>query len=410
MKLLQADVARSTLRPLTDTRSVSDIEIGGRTVFQHIEQSLEAFEHHVLTPEYLEDITRKNSELYGVEREVNPEIEDEYILYNSAVIPDETFADRLEELEKGQGFFDGETFIAGKIGETVKFEGIDHAIQELERNEIEAPMKIEYPWEVVDHNSELIERSFPGGEIRGELSDDAVVKGSRERIYIGEDAVVGVETEEGVRGEVIIDTTEGSVIIDDEAQVGPNTRITGPAYVGSSTKVGAGDNAVIHEGTHIGDVARAGGEIEGAVIHSFSNKYHHGFLGDSVVGSWANFGAGTTNSDLKNTYGTVRVDLPGVKGRESAGQFFGTVIGDHSKMGIGTRIYTGKLVGPVAQVHGEVEQNTGAFAWKSDEIQEYDPEKAAEHAERMMERRKDHLPAGYIETQRKLILELAEKQ
>lgn len=410
MKLLQADVNREGLRPLTDTRSVADIEIGGQTVYEHVQESLESYEHDVLTPEYLEDITEKNSEFHGLDREVNPELDAEGIVYNSSVIPEPGMAAEIDQLDTGEGLFYDDTFIAGISSGNLDYSDLGDYVDDLDPVQTsEDPMVLERPWDLVEHNGELIERYFDSGAVEGDLSEDAVIRGSKERLYIGAGATVGMETDEGFRGEVVIDTSEGPVIIDEGASVGVNTRITGPAYIGQETKVGAGDNAVIHEETHIGDVARAGGEIEGVVMQSFSNKYHHGFLGDSVVGSWVNFGAGTTNSDLKNTYGDVKVDLPGVEGTESAGQFFGTVIGDHSKFGIGTNIFTGKLVGPVAQVRGDVTENTGSFAWMTDGKQDYDPERAREHARRMMERREDELPEGYIETQQELLSRLEER-
>ncbi len=66
------------------------------------------------------------------------------------------------------------------------------------------------------------------------------------------------------------------------------------------------DHASIKDNVAIGNVCKIGGEVEGSVIMDYSNKQHHGFLGNSFVGSWVNLGAGTTNSDLKNTYGKIK--------------------------------------------------------------------------------------------------------
>ncbi len=83
-----------------------------------------------------------------------------------------------------------------------------------------------------------------------------------------------------------------------------------------------------------------------------SNKGHDGFIGHSVIGRWANFGAGTVTSNLKNSYGPVRV-------RDSRGdhdtgmQFLGSLVGDHAKLAIGTRLTTGTIVGAGANVFGD---------------------------------------------------------
>ena len=99
-------------------------------------------------------------------------------------------------------------------------------------------------------------------------------------------------------------------------------RKNGPIYIGRGAAVqeGAmvrgnhvvGDYAPINMGTRmrgdssIGPYAKVGGEITNSVIHSFSNKCHEGYLGNSVLGSYCNLGADTNVSNLKNTYGAVK--------------------------------------------------------------------------------------------------------
>jgi hypothetical protein len=93
------------------------------------------------------------------------------------------------------------------------------------------------------------------------------------------------------------------------------------------------------------------GEISSSVFLGYSNKGHEGFVGHSVVGRWANLGAGTTTSNLKNTYGPVRLDLAGER-VETGRQFLGTLFGDHAKVAIGTQFNTGTIVGVGANVFG----------------------------------------------------------
>jgi hypothetical protein len=93
------------------------------------------------------------------------------------------------------------------------------------------------------------------------------------------------------------------------------------------------------------------GEIAEAAFLGYANKAHEGFLGHSVIGRWVNLGAGTTTSDLKNTYGPVRVQL--ASGTVETGlQFLGSLIGDHAKTAIGTQFNTGTVVGVGANVFG----------------------------------------------------------
>jgi hypothetical protein len=101
-----------------------------------------------------------------------------------------------------------------------------------------------------------------------------------------------------------------------------------------------------------------------SVLLGHSNKSHDGFVGHSYLGRWVNLGAGTTTSNLKNTYGTVALWTPeGV--RDSGLQFLGTLFGDHAKTGIGLRLTTGSVIGAGANVYGSVMpgKHVEPFAW-----------------------------------------------
>ncbi|MGB0715913.1 MAG: transferase, partial [Phycisphaerae bacterium] len=110
-------------------------------------------------------------------------------------------------------------------------------------------------------------------------------------------------------------------------------------------------HAHLHGGNIIGGGCKLGGEIDGCIIQPYTNKQHAGFLGHSVVGSWVNLGAGFCNSDLKNTYGSVRVPVAG-ESMDTGSMFFGAVIGDHVKLGINASLPTGSWVGFGSQAGG----------------------------------------------------------
>lgn len=101
------------------------------------------------------------------------------------------------------------------------------------------------------------------------------------------------------------------------------------------------------------------------MVEAYSNKQHHGFLGHSYLGSWINLGAGTCNSDLKNTYGTVNIDYGNEKtGQQkvsTGSQFIGCVMGDYAKTAINTCIFTGKTIGVGSMVYGYATTNVPSF-------------------------------------------------
>ena len=99
----------------------------------------------------------------------------------------------------------------------------------------------------------------------------------------------------------------------------------------------------------IGHNCRVHGETSNSVFLAYSNKGHDGFVGHSYFGRWVNLGAGTTTSNLKNTYGPVSLWTPsGI--RDSGLQFLGTFAGDHAKTGIGLRLTTGTVLGAGAPI------------------------------------------------------------
>ena len=146
---------------------------------------------------------------------------------------------------------------------------------------------------------------------------------------------------------VVLDAEGGPICLDDGASVGAGAVLIGPCYVGPGSTVSP--HATLRPGTNVGPVCKVGGEIGNAIFQGHANKAHDGYLGDSYVGEWANLGAGTTTSNLKNTYGPVRAATPA--GRVDTGRtFVGSVIGDHAKLGIGTMLAAGSHVGVGSQV------------------------------------------------------------
>ncbi len=157
---------------------------------------------------------------------------------------------------------------------------------------------------------------------------------------------------------VVTNTHNGPIIIEDGSMIGPFCFLRGPIYIGPNCRIN--EHAAIKDEVSIAHTIKIGGEIEGSVIEAYSNKQHHGFLGHSYLGSWINLGAGTCNSDLKNTYGEVNMVYGGE--RVSTGmQFVGCIMGDYAKTAINTSIFTGKLIGAGSMLYGFVTTNVPSF-------------------------------------------------
>jgi UDP-N-acetylglucosamine diphosphorylase / glucose-1-phosphate thymidylyltransferase / UDP-N-acetylgalactosamine diphosphorylase / glucosamine-1-phosphate N-acetyltransferase / galactosamine-1-phosphate N-acetyltransferase len=198
----------------------------------------------------------------------------------------------------------------------------------------------------------------------------------------GEDSAGATATV--IEPHVVLDATAGPIFINAGTHIRAFTRITGPCYIGRSVSIMGGDIT----GCSIGDVSKVRGELSSTIVLGHSNKGHDGFVGHSYVGRWVNLGAGTTTSNLKNTYGTVQLWTPDGL-RDTGLQFLGTMFGDHVKTGIGLCLTTGTVLGAGANVYGAMPPKVVApFSWgDGPPYSVYRADKFVQTAERMMARR-----------------------
>lgn len=189
---------------------------------------------------------------------------------------------------------------------------------------------------------------------------------------------------------VVFDTRKGAVILTEGVEVRSGTRLEGPLFAGPHSFLLGGQIRHSSFGPH----CRVHGEMATTVMVGFANKSHDGFVGHSVIGHWANLGAGTITSNLKNTYGPVRLDLEG--GRRDTGRtLLGSLIADHAKTGIGTLLSTGTIVGAGANVTGvSVPRVVPPFSWGADGRDRLDEEAFIRTAGRVLPRRNVELSTG----------------
>jgi glucose-1-phosphate thymidylyltransferase len=186
----------------------------------------------------------------------------------------------------------------------------------------------------------------------------------------------------------LTDTSKGPIVIDHDTQVGPYTLLRGPIYIGPRSKIL--EHSAIKDAVGLGHTTKIGGEVEASIVEPYSNKQHHGFLGHSYLGSWINLGAGTCNSDLKNTYGTVNMEYPYGKIATNM-QFLGCIMGDYSKTAINTGIFTGKVIGVCSMMYGFVTSNVPSYvnyARLFGQLASLPPEVMVSTQQRMFARRK----------------------
>jgi len=202
-------------------------------------------------------------------------------------------------------------------------------------------------------------------------------------------AVIGayparVERGASIEPYVVFDGSAGPILVRRGATVASFTRLVGPCYVGEDSTVGGRVAA-----TSIGEHCRVHGEVSMTIFLGHANKSHDGFVGHSYLGRWTNLGASTVTSNLKNTYGNVALWTPrGV--RDTGMQFLGTLLGDHAKTAIATRLTTGTVIGAGANVFATsmTPKVVAPFSWGGgSDASVYDVDKFLRVAERVMSRR-----------------------
>ncbi|HSJ14960.1 MAG TPA: putative sugar nucleotidyl transferase [Longimicrobiales bacterium] len=242
---------------------------------------------------------------------------------------------------------------------------------------------LEHVWNLVTENAEQVVADF------GALSDPAVNPTPPSDAIGFRPGMLHLGAQVVLEPGVVLDFSEGPIWLDDRVTVRAFTRLAGPAFVGPDTVLLGGPYSHVS----VGPGCKVHGELEASVILGYSNKAHDGFLGHAYLGRWVNLGAMTTNSDLKNNYGTVRLWTPA--GTVDTGEMkLGCLLGDHVKTGIGALLNTGTVVGAGANLFGTAmpPKYVPPFSWGSGEdLERYDIEKFLVTAELAMARRRQHL-------------------
>ena len=270
------------------------------------------------------------------------------------------------------------------------------ALDELRRFarvvEVQAPL-LTYPWDLITANGEQIARDVPLLSRAAGWASAADRPLERADVVAHNPAQIWLHPQARLDGPLVLDARDGPIVID-AAHVEPFSFIQGPAAIGAGALV---SSARIRGETTIGPVCRVGGEVEASIVQGYSNKHHDGFLGHSYLGEWVNIGAMTTNSDLKNTYGTIRVALEGQGQVDSGVLKLGCFLADHVKLGIGLHLNGGAVIGTGSNIFGVhfAPKTIPPFTWGGEVFREYRIDGMVDVARKVMGRRKLALAAEY---------------
>jgi len=181
--------------------------------------------------------------------------------------------------------------------------------EEIRVAEIEDWIEIGRPWDLLNANEKLL--SFEEHSVLGDVEPNAALSG---RVSVGG----GTRIRSG-------SYIEGPVAIGENCDIGPNCFIRPFTCIGDHVRIG---NAV---------------EIKNSTIMDDTNVAHLSYVGDSVIGSNCNFGAGTIVANLRHDRGDIRSFIRGER-VNSERHKLGVIMGDDVKTGINTTIYPGTVI------------------------------------------------------------------
>ena len=347
------------LFPFTLTRQVQDIRVGILTIREKWERYLG-----------LESMDKWEDDYKDLDRSfrIDPNMgEDTCLMVHGNVLPSAKLVKAISKLKDGEFIsVNGNAGIAFRFSKKEVVE--PHKIKVTRAVTVkEEAISIRFPWDIFLLNGQALNDDF---ELITKKRKTQKIPGSNKlikpsRIFI----------EKGVTMEnCILNATEGPIYIGKNAMVMEGSMIRGPVAIceGATVKMGA----TIYGATTIGPYCVVGGEIKNSVFFGNSNKAHHGYVGDSVIGEWCNLGAGTSNSNMKNTAGHVKVWTK--KGEMDAGLKCGMFIGDYSRTAINSSVNTGTVIGVSCNVFGAglTPRYIPNFSWGNDGLQRYSLDKA----------------------------------
>lgn len=124
-----------------------------------------------------------------------------------------------------------------------------------------------------------------------------------------------------------------NVYIEDNVEIDSTAKIIGPVIICSGARVGF--NSLVRGSVIIGKNSTIGHavEIKNSVVLNNSSVPHFNYVGDSIIGSNVNIGAGTITANLRLDKKTVPINLNRSKKIETDLRKLGSIIGDESNIG-----------------------------------------------------------------------------
>ena len=135
-----------------------------------------------------------------------------------------------------------------------------------------------------------------------------------------------------------------NVYVGQNVTIDPTAKIVGPAIIGDNCIIDFGaylrENVIIGAGSKIGHAS----EIKNSVILGKTAIAHFNYVGDSVIGTSVNFGAGAKVANFRLDGKNIPIKHADKK-IDTGLNKFGAAVGDNTKIGVNAVLNPGTVLG-----------------------------------------------------------------
>ena len=345
MRYILVDIPdRENFYPFTLTRSLADCRVGIYTFKERWEQYLQE-ECGIYTATYLQTLYADSAFL---------DTQEAIYFINITCIPTNDLIQEINKLKEGEKLVSKTgKWVATKTKERILSKILLANYPPIDVDEVgfinNAIQLLNLHKQFIQRDFDWIKSNFNSAKI-----DETNNVINREQVFIELGATVSCSN---------LNATEGPIYIGKEALIMEGVSIRGPFVLGKNAVVKM--NTSIYGATTVGPNCIAGGEIKNSIMMGSSNKGHDGYLGDSIIGFWCNLGAGTSNSNIKNTAGDIQMWNESKQLWETIGQKMGMLVGDYTRFAIQSSINTGSYIGVCANIFGNglLPKHIPNFTW-----------------------------------------------
>lgn len=192
----------------------------------------------------------------------------------------------------------------------------------------------EAPWALLGEHLDRLLDALPDRELAGDEPEGAFLQGPR-------------------------------IVVGAGATIAPGVLIEGPAWIGAGATIRTG--AYVRGGVWLGEGAVVGAntEVKRSILFPRAKAPHLAYVGDSILGSEVNLGAGTVLSNFRHDGGDVVIPRADGQRIATGRRKLGAVLGDGVATGCNTVLHPGVVLGRETMTYPGVMLRSGVYPERS---------------------------------------------